>query len=729
MVCATLIVLHGDESVRYTKGQTMEQAILARVTFHKEEPLETDQARERAGRESPSYYRLNEDLIASIQGQLQNLHAAGRANETYEKFKAAVGKFDWPVTETAYGELRKLVDDDGVERFRKLVAGLGESLKGEYFVRPLTREDRDPPPTADSVMLVGAKERDSSGSPDEAVKVNKYNLQFITAGESVQGRATVLALPFPFALRPVVREILEQSLKAEPLFEFDREKTYAEMELAESRVPQAFTTYQAGKPIVEAGELDEADVALLALEHAEYLRYLDSSDPAAAALRTQRFAQRLGTTVLIFLVTLTLAIHFGYYESWALHSRTKIMGTTAVLLLMLVLVRALGMRLAVDEVAVLAAVLGAAVLTIGISQRVALICASALAFLIALSTHGGLGLFVTLIAAVAVTVFGLGDIRTRSRIMGVGTLAAATSFVATFAVGLADRQDVGYVTVHAGWAALSAILAALVVQGTLPLIERLFRVATSMTLMEWKDASKPLLRRLAHAAPGTYNHSLVLATMADSACEAIGANGLLTQVGALYHDVGKIHKADYFAENQEAHINRHDNLSPTMSHLIIIGHVKDGIEMAKEYGVPRVLHQFIAEHHGTTVVRYFHHRATEQHPLKTHGRHDREVPEEQFRYQGPKPQSKESAILMLCDGVEGAVRAVQEPTPGRIESTVHQVLVARLNDGQFDDCDITLKELHAVEVALAKSLTRFYHGRVAYPKAEPKAAPAQTQPA
>jgi len=266
----------------------------------------------------------------------------------------------------------------------------------------------------------------------------------------------------------------------------------------------------------------------------------------------------------------------------------------------------------------------------------------------------------------------------------------------------------------------SALFAGFIVQGILPNFERIFGVATSMTLLEWCDASRPLLRRLAQETPGTYSHSLVLSQMAEEACGAIGARGLLARVGALYHDIGKVQKPVYFVENQEASMNRHDRLSPTMSLLIIVGHVKDGIEMAKAYGLPRILHQFIAEHHGTTVVRYFHYMASEAAAKnsKTKGRHDREVPESEFRYAGPKPRSKESAMLMLCDGCEGAVRALSEPTPGRIESTVHQVVMDRLNDGQFDDCDITLRELKLVEQSIVKSLCAIHHGRIKYPKGE-----------
>jgi membrane-associated HD superfamily phosphohydrolase len=161
-----------------------------------------------------------------------------------------------------------------------------------------------------------------------------------------------------------------------------------------------------------------------------------------------------------------------------------------------------------------------------------------------------------------------------------------------------------------------------------------------------------------------------------------------------------------------------------MSLLIILGHVKDGLELARDYKLPTVLHPFIAEHHGTTVVRYFHHMASEKAAQTASGKHDREVAEAEFRYPGPRPRSRESAILMLCDGVEGAVRALPEPSPGRIESVVHQIVMDRLNDGQLDDCDITLREVRLVEESLVKSLCAIYHGRVSYPKTRRPAEPA-----
>jgi putative nucleotidyltransferase with HDIG domain len=214
-------------------------------------------------------------------------------------------------------------------------------------------------------------------------------------------------------------------------------------------------------------------------------------------------------------------------------------------------------------------------------------------------------------------------------------------------------------------------------------------------------------------APGTYSHSLQVATLAEAAAEAIGANSLLCRVGSYYHDVGKINKADYFIENQLDGRNRHINLSPSVSLLIIIGHVKDGIEMAKEYNLPNAIVPFIQQHHGTTLVEYFYHQAcTRQSQREPDGP---TIADHEYRYPGPKPRSKEVAIVMLADAVESACRAMSEPTASRVETLVHELALKRLLDGQFDECDLTIRELELVERSMVKTLLGIYHGRIAYP--------------
>ena len=210
---------------------------------------------------------------------------------------------------------------------------------------------------------------------------------------------------------------------------------------------------------------------------------------------------------------------------------------------------------------------------------------------------------------------------------------------------------------------------------------------------------------------GVYARLSRMADMSEAAAGVIGANGLLCRVGAMYHDIGKINKPQYFVENQGGGPNRHNRLSPAMSLLIIVGHVKDGIEMAREYGLPKVLRHFIESHHGTTLVEYFYHAAKQRQQGE-----GKEAPAEfEFRYPGPKPTSREAAIIMLCDGVESAVRSIADPHPARIEQLVHQMATKRLMDGQFDEANITLQDLHKVEESVTKTVCALYHGRIAYP--------------
>jgi hypothetical protein len=295
-----------------------------------------------------------------------------------------------------------------------------------------------------------------------------------------------------------------------------------------------------------------------------------------------------------------------------------------------------------------------------------------------------------------------------------------------FVAGVAERNAVDglYVALgmQAAWAAGAGVVVGFFVAGVLPFVEKAFKVTTPMTLLELSDVHQPLLRKLAQTASGTYNHSLNVAVMAENAAEAIGADGLLCRVGAYYHDIGKINKPGYFIENQAGGPNRHEKLSPAMSLLIIVGHVKDGLEMAREYNLPTALHHFVESHHGTTLVEYFYHAAQQR-----KGEGEPQPSEFEFRYPGPKPQTREAAILMLCDTVESAARSVAEPTPNKLEQLVHKLAMKRLMDGQFDESNLTLEELHRVEEAITRSLVGIHHGRIKYPSE--KAARAEPEPA
>jgi len=266
------------------------------------------------------------------------------------------------------------------------------------------------------------------------------------------------------------------------------------------------------------------------------------------------------------------------------------------------------------------------------------------------------------------------------------------------------------------WGGLNAFLATAVAFLSLPIVETLLRLTSDITLLELSDLNRPLLRRMQLEAPGTYHHSMVVGSLAESAAEAIGANSLLARVSAYYHDIGKLAKPEYYAENEPASSrSRHEKLTPSMSALVVKSHISEGLELARKQRLPRAVRDAIPEHHGTMVMAFFYHKALEADPGARR---------EDYSYPGPRPRSKETAILMLADGVEGASRALAEPTPSRIRGLVQRIIEERMRDGQLDDCDLTLQQLAKIRESFIPVLTAIFHVRAPYPEA-PKRAPRQ----
>ncbi len=257
---------------------------------------------------------------------------------------------------------------------------------------------------------------------------------------------------------------------------------------------------------------------------------------------------------------------------------------------------------------------------------------------------------------------------------------------------------------------LNGLACGIIVIGILPVFEYLFKTVTNISLLELSDFNHPLLQRMILEAPGTYHHSLVVGNLSEAACRAVGAHALLARVGAYYHDVGKLSKPDYFSENQSLNSSRHDSLSATMSKLIIMNHVKEGMELANKFKLSPRITDFILQHHGNSLVYYFYRRALEG--LEE----DQEIREEGFRYPGPKPDSKETAIVLLADSVEAATRALKDPDPEKIKELVHKVINNKFIDGQLDECELTLKDLEKISAIFIHILGGIYHSRVNYPE-------------
>ncbi len=340
-----------------------------------------------------------------------------------------------------------------------------------------------------------------------------------------------------------------------------------------------------------------------------------------------------------------------------------------------------------------------------------------LSLLAGLATDGGMSLIVPLLLGGSTAVFAALRLKRRTNVFEAGVLAGLMQLAGVW-VMWCIRPPQGQVLwsdlrlpVEESVAALgSGVLAGAVMTAALPHVEKFFDVATDLRLREWTDQNQPLLRKLAMEAPGTYHHSALVSNMAEAAAARIGANALLARVGGYLHDVGKLSRPEYFGENTNGQANRHEKLSPMLSALILTAHAKDGVELAARYGVPTPIRRIIAEHHGTCVVEFFYQKAIEEAE-----RSGGAVQEEMFRYRGLKPRSPESAIVMLADASESAVRSMDSISPSGIERLVHNIVEQRLKDGQLDECRMNITDIRQVEKSLVRSLTAIAHPRIRYP--------------
>mgnify|MGYP003681894555 CR=1 FL=1 len=321
-----------------------------------------------------------------------------------------------------------------------------------------------------------------------------------------------------------------------------------------------------------------------------------------------------------------------------------------------------------------------------------------------------------LLGGALVWTFGASHIRKRLWLFKVGFLAAVVQL--WLAIGI-DMLILGRLSQEGVWAAANGVITGAVLTALLPIIEYLFNVNTEISLLELSDLNQPLMRQLGLQAPGTYHHSLIVGSLAETAAEAIGADPLLARVGSYFHDIGKLQKPDYFVENEGTQGSRHNALSPSMSALIISAHVKDGTEMAEEHNLPRAIIDIIEQHHGTSLMEFFYQRSKES-------KDDGETSEEMFRYPGPRPRSREAAIILLADAVEAASRTLPEPSPARLRSLVYELTMKKLLDGQLDESPVTLTDLAKAEKSFVRVLAAIFHSRVKYPgtlvesTAEPK---------
>jgi putative nucleotidyltransferase with HDIG domain len=356
----------------------------------------------------------------------------------------------------------------------------------------------------------------------------------------------------------------------------------------------------------------------------------------------------------------------------------------------------------------------AMMLALLLNANAAFITSLALSIYVGIMAGGKLELSFMFFIGSAISIYIVRGARRRSQIFFAGGVVSLVNFFSIVGMGLLNNLQKEAILREGTFGIASGILASFIVIGLLPLFEYIFNLVTNITLLELSDLSHPLLKELTIKAPGTYHHSILVGNLAEDACDGIGANSLLARVGAYYHDIGKTEKAEYFAENEIGTPSKHGKLAPSMSALIITNHSKDGVELAKKHKLNKAVIDFISQHHGTSLIYYFYQRALEK--VKS----ERELKEEEFRYPGPKPQTKETAIVHLADSVEASSRMLSDPTPARIRGLVQKIINNKFIDGQLDECDLTLKDLDKISESFVRVLTGVFHTRLEYPEAKSK---------
>jgi cyclic-di-AMP phosphodiesterase PgpH len=376
---------------------------------------------------------------------------------------------------------------------------------------------------------------------------------------------------------------------------------------------------------------------------------------------------------------------------------------------------ALGLRFSGDQLGFLGMVcsaLGAMLIAALLCPQVAVFVGVALAILTSVLVGADLKFSILSIVSSLVGVQAVATIRNRAGILRAGALVSGVNAVTALVAHGATQRSLpppDEIVQSAVWAVTGGFGSVLLFVLFAAWLERPFRLTTHLTLLELSDPSHPLLRRLAMEAPGTYHHSIIVGNLAEAAAEATGADGLFCRVASYYHDVGKVIRPHFFVENQSSD-NRHNNINPSLSSLVVTSHVKDGVELGEEYRLPPPIIAIIREHHGTCLIKYFYHRA-----VTSGGEESTSALEHQFRYEGPRPQTKESGIIMLADSTEAACRTLEKPTPGRIRDLIERIVRDRLSDGQLDECELTFKDLEKIISSMTRSLSSLLHARVEYP--------------
>ncbi len=697
-VLATAAIVHGPGPFfTYRLGQRPDREVRVNVDqFRRLNPVRTGTERQAAADQVPPSMINDPAPIQDLAERLDDLVGAVAKAPTFDAVPESF-RGQWKLTAALYDDIREASDTpERLEDLRRRIKAAFDPLIRDGVLGPDVLPRQEEASRILSVRFANQAHREAH--PVARDRVIRERLDKL---DGPVGKGFIAAFNPP-ALGQGLFTLIADRLAGHPTLSYEEGYTTKLRANAHAAVSDVYETYRKGELLVDQGqEIREEQLLLLREEHDVANKQRDWTDRA-----------RRAGAVLVLSAAMFLLI--GYYIHRHEPKIAGDLGRIASICGLSVVALGVARLLTMQPCAELAPVaIAAMILAIAYNPFFALMVTFALSLLTSVAMDVGIGHFLILMGGTSVGVLCLHEVRTRTKLIKVGALMAVGYAVLTWATGLWHEQPLGMIAVDSLWRGGWGLMAGFVLGGMLPFVENGFGIVTGISLLELGDITHPLLQELVRRAPGTHNHSIAVGTIAEAAAERIGANALLVRIGAYFHDIGKMLKPHYFVENQAGATNRHANLAPAMSTLIIIGHVKDGVDLGRQHHLPEPIIDLIEQHHGTTLVEYFFNEATKRSGANPDGA---SVLEGAFRYPGPRPQSKEAAILMISDAVESASRTLSEPTPGRIEGLVRDLINKRLHDGQFDECGLTLREISEIRESLIKSLIGIYHGRVKYPE-------------
>jgi cyclic-di-AMP phosphodiesterase PgpH len=551
--------------------------------------------------------------------------------------------------------------------------------------------------------------RDNS-SPVERPLADPYAVRDLSTAKEYLRNANLDLSGFSLQDRAALIKYLETVLF--PTLVCDRKETDSRRAQAAGRVPRVDVQVRGGQTIIRSGEQVAPNVVL----------------QLAALRKMQRPRSLMGQFGGYFLLAAILIYSLWRYLVFYQTRHRKIRNHAA-LILVIIICQLLTVRLATALADILGAhfprfhdpfllyygipfAFGALLAALLIDINLGVLSSAILAILVGLF-YGDASLAAYLVIGSLIGIYSIRQYKERASILKCGLTIGIVNILCLAGVDALHRTPLNAADVlnRLMLALVSGALASALTSMLLPALEFFFKITTDIRLLELSNLNAPILRRLSVEAPGTYHHSLMVATLAETAAETIGANPLLARAAAYYHDLGKISKPEYFVENQAYGHNRHEDLDPNASCRIISSHVPEGLQLAKEFGLPQTIGDMIPQHHGTRIMTYFYHKAKDSADVE-----EAEIVEADFRYAGPKPQSREAAIMMMADSIEAASRTLSdEPTPAQIRGMIDRLTDSIVSDNQLDECDITLREIQLVKDSFFQILTGIFHQRIDYP--------------